>query len=256
MLRHRPFPLLAILFLSATLQAHVTLDSPNGGEILHGGSNVLIQWHVAIGHATVGWDLEYSQNGAAGPWIPIAIGLPPGNIATGAPHSFLWTVPATNGTNFRIRVRQVNTGTSYTDLSDADFSILSELVGNVGGLSIAGGGSQQLQLDAGALQAGRLFIVLGSVSGTTPGIPFGGFTIPLVNDFYLQQCLLFPNQAPLTNSLGYLDATGAATTLVTIPPGLIPASLTGLLIHHAALVIDSGGLPTVVSNSVELVLEP
>lgn len=120
---------IGFLMLQATALGHVRLDAPNGGEAFVAGETVLIEWHVHIAHDTQNWDLWYSNSGPGGPWIDIAIDLPPGDISQDALHSFEWTVPADATPNARVRVRQDNGSTDYFDASDSDFSIeLPEVV--------------------------------------------------------------------------------------------------------------------------------
>jgi len=114
----------AVALLLAAAHGHGRLDAPNGGETLTAGQHVTIQWTVVLSHTTVGWDIRYSTAGPGGPWIPVVLNLPPGNVSTGAVHTWSWRVPPTASGNVRVRVRQHNTGTSYTDVSDADLSIV------------------------------------------------------------------------------------------------------------------------------------
>lgn len=118
-------------------EAHVGLDSPNGGESLTGGSLATIEWHVEIRHNTLDWDLWYSGESSDGPWEEIAVDLPAGNIDDGAPHSFDWTVPNVDLSSAWVRVRQDNAGEDYYDVSDASFSIAAML----GGGDFTGDGS-------------------------------------------------------------------------------------------------------------------
>lgn len=113
----------ALLLFPAAAVAHVTLDAPDGGEVLDVGSQVSIEWRVLIEHNTENWDLWYSTTGADGPWIEVAVDLPAGNTAPGSVHSFAWTVPDDPSTAVRVRVRQDNSGTDYLDVSDADLAI-------------------------------------------------------------------------------------------------------------------------------------
>ncbi len=116
---------LSLILLAAPVSAHIQLDAPNGGETLTAGDQVDIRWHVQIEHNLDNWDLWYSITGDGGPWIPIATDLPPGDGTAGAMHNHLWTVPAEDSTQVRVRVRQDNFGMDYLDISDADLTILS-----------------------------------------------------------------------------------------------------------------------------------
>lgn len=103
-------------------------------------------------------------------------------------------------------------------------------------LSIASGDTQTMTLTAGAANAGRAYFVLGSVTGTTPGLPLGPVHLPLNFDFYMNLTLSSPNAFPLTDSLGLLNGSGGGTTLFTMPTGLSPG-LVGVEISHAYLLV-------------------
>ena len=118
--------LIVPLALAAPAAAHVGLDAPNGGEVVQPGDVVSVDWHVVIAHNTENWDLWYSTTGAGGPWIPMAVDLPPRGIATGDAHSFDWIVPDAPSSNVYVRVRMDNfTGTDYEDISDGALTISS-----------------------------------------------------------------------------------------------------------------------------------
>ncbi|MCB9831085.1 MAG: hypothetical protein H6807_01320 [Planctomycetes bacterium] len=248
--------LAALALVGLPLQAHVKLDSPNGGQTLTPGQVTQIVWHPTAAHATIGWDLEYSLNGSAGPWLPIALNIAPGDISAGSMHVWYWVVPATDSGSVRVRVRQVNNGTDYTDVSDADLAILSTLAGDVASVSVANGGSQLLSFTGGAALGGSGFITLGNFSGTIPGIPYQGFLIPLNQDFYFDQSLLYPNLAPFTNSLGALAGDGSTATLFSLGAGALSPAVVGVVLHHAVVVVDAGLNVLHVSNPVPLQLAP
>ena len=114
----------ASLAIAKPASAHVVLDLPNGGEDLVVGSTYTIQWHIAIAHTLQNWDLWYSTTGAAGPWIPIAMNLPPGSGAVGSVHTYDWEIPDTPSDQVRVRVRMDNSGKDYEDISNANLSII------------------------------------------------------------------------------------------------------------------------------------
>ena len=115
------------------------------------------------------------------------------------------------------------------------------LTGSPAALSLSTGGVQQLEIEAGAACAALDYIVLGSKSGTSPGLPLDGLLLPLNVDGYTLATLMEPNRPPLGNTYGLLDAGGRATATITVPTGL-PAGLAGLTLHHAGLLLDSGTL--------------
>lgn len=115
-------------------------------------------------------------------------------------------------------------------------------------LTAAGGGTVAFQIDFGPASAGKLYLLLGSLSGTHPGTPIGALTLPLVSDAYTSITLGAPNSVFLPGSLGTLDAAGRGNAALSLPPGLTPPY--GIVAHHAALAIDVGSL------QVELVTQP
>ncbi len=123
-----------------------------------------------------------------------------------------------------------------------------------GQLSLAGGGTQTFQIEAGAANAGNLYLVLGSAAGSAPGLALDGWQLPLNLDGYFVYTLGNANKAPLASSLGLLDGNGNASAAFVLPPGSNPA-LAGVVFHHAALI--SNFLVVVqASNAVGLQLQP
>ena len=132
------------------------------------------------------------------------------------------------------------------------------LAGTPEQISLAAGGTQSFSLDAGPSLAGLPYLLLGSTSGTSPGIPIDGVQLPLNADVYLTLSLIGPNAPPLSSSLGTLDAQGKAAAAFTLPPGLSP-TLAGAQLHHAFVVVEL--LPTLLhvpyaSDPVPLLLVP
>lgn len=133
------------------------------------------------------------------------------------------------------------------------------LMADVYELSVATGGTQTFQLTS--PQLGDLYLLLGSASGTSPGMASGPFTVPLNMDPYLQYTLIHPNQFPLTDSFGTLlgtvaDPLGHATASFQLRRQYAPA-LVGLVAHHAYVTLDpaTGGC-TSTSNAVPVVFLP
>jgi len=245
-----------LLLVTATARAHVQLDAPNGGEVLQVGSTFLISWHVAIAHVTQNWDLWYSTTGSGGPWIPIVMDLPANGAVTGAVFTYLWTVPATPSSSVRIRVRMDNSGIDYYDISDGDLSITAQhLQASPPFISLSSGGSQTFLLDAGPGNANSAYLMLGSLSGTSPGIGVGFVTLPLNPDFYFDFLLTNANTPLLFPSVGFLDGNGTATAVLNLPPGL-PPSLLPIPVNHAFVVLPPSGPITFASNPALLTFLP
>jgi hypothetical protein len=121
-------------------------------------------------------------------------------------------------------------------------------------LSIAG--PQQphtMYLRAGAAWSGAVWFFLGSASGTTPGVPLGGGTLPLVPDAYTDWTLALA--APLTAPVGLLDADGRGICRFVVPSGTPPA-FAGLVLHHAFVAVDPVAFTVLASNAVRVELVP
>ncbi|TAJ22056.1 MAG: CHRD domain-containing protein, partial [Planctomycetota bacterium] len=133
----------------------------------------------------------------------------------------------------------------YVDVHSAAFPngelrdqlLVGGLNANAEAVSVANGGVVDIELAAKASAAGKLYLILGSTSGTAPGVPTSAGTLPLQPDAYFNFTLGSPNVPPLARSLGTLDGGGATWATLTIPAGW-PATLAGLQVHHAAVVID------------------
>ena len=57
--------------------------------------------------------------------------LPPGGQGVGSLHEYEWTIPNAVSGEVRVRVRMDNAGTNYEDISNADFSIVRPLAGDL-----------------------------------------------------------------------------------------------------------------------------
>ena len=135
-------------------------------------------------------------------------------------------------------------------------------------VSVTAGGTQVMSLSAGSGQIGEAFIVLGSITGTSPGFVVGpnhpnptnpfvvkddSFVLPLVQDPYFNLTLQNPTGGFLTNSLGILDSTGSATTTLNVPGGGSLSGLIGLTVYHSFVL--PGDL-FFASNTASLLLVP
>ncbi|MEM7309682.1 MAG: right-handed parallel beta-helix repeat-containing protein [Planctomycetota bacterium] len=116
------------------------------------------------------------------------------------------------------------------------------------------GGVHPLRIYLGPAHAGELYLVLGSISGTAPGTPFGGALLPLNPDTWFAFTLADPNGAVTEATLGVLDAAGRAEAQLQFPsfPLGLPATA-----WHAAVTFDLQALAvTAVTNAVPLELLP
>ena len=123
--------------------------------------------------------------------------------------------------------------------------------------SLSSGATRSLLLAGGPSAAGQTYVVLGSATGTAPGVAVDSVVLPLVADAYSTVTLTNANQPPFGNTLGVLDAAGQAVATLTVPPGTSPA-LAGLTLFHAYLALDPtfGFHATLASNAVPLELVP
>ena len=123
-------------------------------------------------------------------------------------------------------------------------------------ISMSSGGTIEFDLVAGSPQAGNPYILLGSLSGTSPGVTIGSWNVPLNNDGYMRHLFRAPATPYHVGTLGTLDALGNASSSMTLPASLFP-SLVGLTFHHAYLTAPPG-VPHVssVSNVESVVIGP
>ena len=122
-------------------------------------------------------------------------------------------------------------------------------------VSVSAGGTQALELNAGWERGGLAYFILGSTSGTEPGVPLGPHVLPLVaDDPYFQFTLKKPNSALLPKSLGALDVYGHASAAFHLPAGVGPG-LAGLVVHHAYAALGVTGVQ-MTSNAVAVSLVP
>lgn len=111
------------------------------------------------------------------------------------------------------------------------------LSGTPGSISLSAGGTQSLVVNAPPSVAGQPYLLLGSLTGTAPGIPLDGLVIPLNVDGYTIATLLAPNAPPLAGSFGLLGPNGDALASFTLPPGAAP-QLAGFTVAHAYVVFS------------------
>ncbi|MFT5152120.1 MAG: hypothetical protein ACI841_002111, partial [Planctomycetota bacterium] len=113
----------------------------------------------------------------------------------------------------------------------------STLTSNTNSVSTANGGPIQFQLSAGAVNAGRTYLLLGTTSGTTPGVPLlSGATMPLNFDRYARFSVNNANSAMFINTSGTLGAQGNAIARIQFPPATF-SGLVGTTMHHAYVLL-------------------
>jgi uncharacterized membrane protein YeiB len=105
----------------------------------------------------------------------------------------------------------------------------------------------------GTAHAGDGYLLLASASGTMPGIPIGGVTLPLNFDGLMVYTFANANAAPLAQSAGVLDAHGRATASLLLPPGLAAPGA----VHFACAIVEPAVLTLVAAtNAVPISVVP
>jgi esterase/lipase superfamily enzyme len=136
------------------------------------------------------------------------------------------------------------------------FQGLPVITSDVPSISLGTGGSQVLTIQGGPTQAGWTYFTFGSVTGTTPGIDFGGgVVLPLNFDVYMNLTIFKPSLGAFGNFRGTLDGSGQAVATFTFP-ALMDPSLIGVTINHACLTGAILGVADSASNAVPVLLTP
>lgn len=130
------------------------------------------------------------------------------------------------------------------------------LLSDVESIPIFTGGQQVLSLDGEPIRAGWFYIMFGSVSGTFPGIDFGGgVVLPLNFDAYFNLTLNSPGLQVFSNYRGTLDSEGKALATFNFPQVSL-LNLVGLKFSHAYLAASVFGIPEFASNAVSITTVP
>lgn len=105
-------------------------------------------------------------------------------------------------------------------------------------ISAATGGTANFTINAGPLYQSAGYRVLGSITGTSPGITLNHVNIPLNFDVFMIDTILYANSSALPGFFGTLDATGsAAAALITGP---LPPAAVGLQMDFAVFTTVGG----------------
>jgi hypothetical protein len=120
-------------------------------------------------------------------------------------------------------------------------------------IPVSTGAVVHYSLDAGAGHAGRQYLLLGSMSGTSPGYPLpGGAVLPLNWDVFTDLVMLFLGSPVCQDFMGYLDGSGTATAALDTQ-GSLDAALIGVTAHFAFLL---GGPFDYTSNAIPVTFDP
>ncbi len=118
------------------------------------------------------------------------------------------------------------------------------------------GGISQVRIDAGPAAANATYLVLATLSGTSPGFTWRpGYPVPINIDWVTTAFLSDPNGAVLANGLGTLDGLGRGTATLQVPPGLLHP-LIGATVHWSVISQDLFGRPTFVGEADPMLILP
>lgn len=181
-----------------------------GQAIGHGGHAVSVQLLPGSAGAT-----------SLGPIVDRGDGTYGFDIVAGStPGSDLWRITVSDGTHAVVLRPDIAVRVDP----------FASLHCGYGAVSAASGAAVPFTLNLGTGQAGASYQLLGSASGTSPGIPFGGGVLPLNLDAFMRRTIDSANGPAYPGWLGTLDADGRAT------PSLI--ALQGMLDPFAGAHLD------------------
>jgi len=117
-------------------------------------------------------------------------------------------------------------------------------------ISLSGGGAVTFDISTCPPRAGDIYALLGSISGTSPGIDMGLFTVPLNPDAYFFISVTAANTYPFANSSAFLDGAGTAQASFGLAAGT-DSSLAGSILYHAVVIVDLGTLSAVEASAAD-----
>jgi hypothetical protein len=129
------------------------------------------------------------------------------------------------------------------------------LTADIASMSVAAGCVQNLDFHPGPALGSQIYLILGSLSGWSPGFPFGSQRVPLNPDWYTDFTLNGANSPFLVDTFGILPPSGS-TLAQAVFPAQVLNGLQGLTMHHAAVVADWSLNIVHASNPVPLQLLP
>jgi hypothetical protein len=121
---------------------------------------------------------------------------------------------------------------SFHDYISVTVTYADLLSSDLDSISASTGGTVNFSLTAGAKHAGRNYLMLGTMSGTEPGIPLPGglATLPLNWDLFTNMVMNNINGPFFQDFMGTLDGNGEATAIFTM--GAVPGAA-GIILHFA-----------------------
>ena len=142
-----------------------------------------------------------------------------------------------------------------TDIIFHAHSVDRRLWASSGEVSVANGGRVDFTHISDSERAGDFYYLLGSLTGTLPGIPLpGGLHLPLNSDVLLIGMLEYPNLGVFQDTLGTVDAQGRAASAIDIRSGLLLPALIGLEMDFVHALVGATGYVVEVSNLVTVAI--
>ena len=120
-------------------------------------------------------------------------------------------------------------------------------------LSASAGGTVTFSLIGPAAENGRHYLLLGSLSGTEPGIDLGGGIVLPLNPDVAMMCTYVDRNGPvLVDTEGFLSTDGSGSCQLVAPAGLLDR-IVGLDVHFAYLLFQPINYA---SNALSITIDP
>ena len=198
---------------ASTVNLRITLRDREGNQLPTGGATISIAQDPNAVQVGVGTPVD---NGDGTYDVPITAGTSTGFADL--------SVTVDDGRS----ARQLSPSTRINHVGSRIWASRSEL-------SAATGGTIQFAYQPGFLGLNRTFILLGSNSGTRPGLFIPPFTaIPLNQDALFNVMLFGAFSGAIPELVGTTDGRGVGNTALTFPPGLYGLPL-GTDLHFACV---------------------
>lgn len=154
-----------------------------------------------------------------------------------------------------VRVEDSRGGSAIASLEVGVAPFLTPTAAQV---SVSRGGSVPMRLAPGASEAGRLYVVFLTLSGSSPGTEFPrGVVLPINIDYATVVASQLLNQGPFVRWLGQINVFGFQNPSFQIPGNILPRAWIGSTMHVAALDLDPSSLtPRYASNAIAIKLNP
>jgi hypothetical protein len=189
--------------------------------------------------------------------IDSATGLPVGGAATPLVTAWASGIPDVEGLAFDPITSDLFVGTFQGTSASPIYQVTGfppppPLTANIATIPVGAASSVVFGLHAGAPNGGRLYLLVGTASGTMPGVPLGAVTLPINLDAVTFFVLENTNMPSFANFFGSTGPTGEASASIALP-ALGNPSVVGVVLHFAYLLINPIDFA---SNAVPIVLAP